>query len=336
MHDRHGPAPVSGGGMGMDGGGSPGQAAGAYQARYAGNGAGAGAGAGAAVMAAGGGARGRDTAGGHGSATGHGRSGDGRAGAGAMAQGYGRGGGAGVSGHGDGARAGWQRGGGEAISGGVQGRAGHGAYSEGGLWPGGEAGDGPGDGMGAHPGDGLGARPGAGAQSGPEDGNHAAQAREEGGASHDVYALELPRHMAVDPAVEGRFKALCAQTGFTPEQARAAVDFWVAETEAAAGHSMEQCEATLRKQWGRGYGERLEGARQAARVLDGRMGGRLGRLLQGPMGNSPEVVEMLSHVAGALNEDSVGAPGAVPGGAAAGSHGPMSTEEFLRNVVFKR
>lgn len=311
MHDRHGTAPVSGGGMGLDGGGSPGHAAGAYQARHAGTGAGASAGAGAGA---------------HGSAMEHGRSGDGRAAAGAVAPGYGRG--AGGFGHGDGARAGWHHGGGEAISGGVSGRAGHGAHVEGGLWPGGEVGDGPGDSMGA--------RPGAGAQAGPDDAKRGEPAQDDGRASEDAYAFALPRHMAVDPAVEGRFRALCAQTGFTPEQAHAAVDFWVAETEAAAGHSMEQCEATLRKQWGRGYGERLEGARQAARVLDGRMGGRLGRLLQGPMGNSPEVVEMLSHVAGALNEDSVGAPGAVPGGAAAGAHGPMSTEEFLRNVVFKR
>lgn len=319
MHDRHGPAPVSGGGMGMNDGGTPGHAAGAYQAQYAGAGAGAGASAGAGAVAAGGGARG------HGSAMGHGRPGDGRAGAGGFAPGYGRG--AGGSGYGDGAQAGWHHGSGEALPGGV-GRASRGSSAGGGMLPGGGAGAGPDVGMGA--------RPGADAQAGPEEGMHAEAARDDGRSREDAYALELPRHMAVDPAVEGRFRALCAQTGFTPEQARAAVDFWVAETEAAAGHSMEQCETTLRKQWGRGYGERLEGARQAARVLDGRMGGRLGRLLQGPMGNSPEVVEMLSHVAGALNEDSVGTPGAVPGGAAAGAHGPMSTEEFLRNVVFKR
>lgn len=146
------------------------------------------------------------------------------------------------------------------------------------------------------------------------------------------YVFDLPSHLTVDTAAADRFRTLCAAQGLTPEQARAAVDFYVAEHEAAGGLAADGCEAGLRTLWKGRYDERIDAARRAVRTLDGRMEGRLTPLVRAGLGNHPAFAELMALVGERMGEDSLGA-----GSGPAGARGEaMSTEEFLRTVVFAK
>lgn len=146
------------------------------------------------------------------------------------------------------------------------------------------------------------------------------------------YVFDLPSHLTVDTAAADRFRTLCAAQGLTPEQARAAVDFYVAEHEAAGGLAADGCESGLRTLWKGRYDERIDAARRAVRTLDGRMEGRLAPLVRSGLGNHPAFAELMALVGERMGEDSLGA-----GSGPAGARGEaMSTEEFLRTVVFAK
>jgi len=146
------------------------------------------------------------------------------------------------------------------------------------------------------------------------------------------YVFDLPSHLTVDTAAADRFRTLCAAQGLTPEQARAAVDFYVAEHEAAGGLAADGCESGLRTLWKGRYDERIDAARRAVRTLDGRMEGRLAPLVRAGLGNHPAFAELMALVGERVGEDSLGA-----GSGPAGARGEaMSTEEFLRTVVFAK
>ncbi|WP_353115882.1 hypothetical protein [Nitratidesulfovibrio sp.] len=146
------------------------------------------------------------------------------------------------------------------------------------------------------------------------------------------YAFDLPDHLTVDTAAADRFRALCAAQGLTPEQARAAVNFYVAEHEAAGGLAADGCEAGLRTLWKGRYDERIDTARRAVRGLDARMEGRLAPLVRAGLGNHPAFAELMALVGERMGEDSLGA-GTGPAGARGEA---MSTEDFLRTVVFAK
>lgn len=146
------------------------------------------------------------------------------------------------------------------------------------------------------------------------------------------YAFDLPDHLTVDTAAADRFRSLCAAQGLTPEQARAAVDFYVAEHEAAGGLAADGCEAGLRTLWKGRYDERIDTARRAVRSLDARMEGRLAPLVRAGLGNHPAFAELMSLVGERMGEDTLGA-GTGPAGARGEA---MSTEDFLRTVVFAK
>ena len=146
------------------------------------------------------------------------------------------------------------------------------------------------------------------------------------------YAFDLPDHLSVDTAAADRFRALCAAQGLTPEQARAAVDFYVAEHETAGGLAADGCEAGLRTLWKGRYDERIDTARRAVRSLDTRMEGRLAPLVRAGLGNHPAFAELMALVGERMGEDTLGA-----GSGPAGGRGEaMSTEDFLRTVVFAK
>lgn len=149
----------------------------------------------------------------------------------------------------------------------------------------------------------------------------------------DDYAITLPDSLpeeARDMALVGRFKQFCADSGLSPEQAQKAVNFYLAEQDSATQDMHEHCEAQLRTLWRERYPERLAKARQACVAFDKRMGGRLMPLLNAGLGNHPVVAEFMAEVGASMGEDSFGG---VIGGEAPNE--AMSTEEFLRKVVFK-
>ncbi len=135
----------------------------------------------------------------------------------------------------------------------------------------------------------------------------------------------------VDQNLLGRFKQFCAGSGLSSEQAARAVNFYLTEQNGLAEQMQERCEADLRARWGSRYDERLSEARRTCFALDKRMGGRLMPLVGAGLGNHPAFGELMALVGRSMAEDSFGsAPGA------AAPQAPLSTEEYLRQVVFKK
>lgn len=165
------------------------------------------------------------------------------------------------------------------------------------------------------------------------EGPYAGGAFDPTGAAQAGYDAILPEGFpteAVDQAMLGRFKQFCGSAGLSAEQAAKAVSFYLAEQDGVSEHMLERCEAELRNRWGGRYDERMAGARRTCFALDKRMGGRLMPLVHAGLGNHPAFGELMALVGQSMGEDSFGfAPGA------AAPQGPMSTEEFLRKVVFK-
>ena len=154
-----------------------------------------------------------------------------------------------------------------------------------------------------------------------------------GGIAPQVYDAVLPEGFPaehVDQALLGRFKQFCGSAGLSPEQAAKAVSFYLTEQNGLAEQMQERCEADLRAKWGSRYDEQLSKARRACFALDKRMGGRLMPLVNAGLGNHPAFGELMALLGRDMAEDSIG----TASGAAA-PKAPMSTEEYLRRVVFK-
>ena len=154
-----------------------------------------------------------------------------------------------------------------------------------------------------------------------------------GGLEAQVYDAVLPEGFPaehVDQALLGRFKQFCGNAGLSPEQAAKAVGFYMTEQNGLAEQMQERCEADLRAKWGSRYDEQLSKAKRTCFALDKRMGGRLMPLVNAGLGNHPAFGELMALLGRDMAEDSIGtAPGA------AAPKAPMSTEEYLRRVVFK-
>ncbi len=151
--------------------------------------------------------------------------------------------------------------------------------------------------------------------------------------SPEEYTIVLPENAPGDPvdtAVLDRFKCFCSSSGLTAEQAQRAVDFYMAEQGHALTGMHEQCEMILRSQWNERYAERMAMARGACMSLDRRMGGRLMPLVRAGLGSHPVFGELMALVGESMTEDSFS-----HSGAGSAPDEAMSTEEFLRTVVFK-
>lgn len=150
------------------------------------------------------------------------------------------------------------------------------------------------------------------------------------------YSFALPEAMQNDAELTTRLTSFCLEKKLSPEQAQAAVSFWQAEEAQAMEQSFSQCEQALRQRWKGEYDVRLGQAQHVLTALDARMGGRLMPLASGSLGNNPIFVEMLSSLADVLQEErfEAGGAGGTRGGGRFGT--PLSTEDFLRQMVFKR
>ncbi|MFV0421686.1 hypothetical protein [Oleidesulfovibrio sp.] len=147
----------------------------------------------------------------------------------------------------------------------------------------------------------------------------------------EEYTITLPEQLPVKDELLQDFKGFCAETGLSPEQAQRAADFYVSRLMQDRIGCRADCEHALRNGvFGNAYDDRLAGARHALTSLDGRMQGRLAPMIEAGWGNHPVFVEMMAHVGEMLGEDALGA--SLSGG---GGVGPMSTEDFLRQEVFR-
>lgn len=136
----------------------------------------------------------------------------------------------------------------------------------------------------------------------------------------------------VDPNLVNSYSQVAHQAGLTTQQAQALVDFEVARGKQqleAMENQRIQAENQLRQTWGPDYDNRLAGAKAAARSYSEKYPDAVERLMNGPEGNNPVLISMLSELGANMREQ----------GHAGLSNAPqygMSSEEAMdqiRNIL---
>lgn len=157
-----------------------------------------------------------------------------------------------------------------------------------------------------------------------------------GGVKDDIatpspFAVKFPEGMPVSQELLENYQAFCSDCGLSNEQAQQAVDFYLKEQTRQLDAECELSRQLLQTgAWKGNFEERLSVANSAVRALDAQLGGRLQPMLEAGLGNNHVFAEMMACVGDLLQEESF-----IPhagGGVATRS---MSTEDFLRNEVFK-
>ena len=109
----------------------------------------------------------------------------------------------------------------------------------------------------------------------------------------------------VDNTIVNQYSELAHQVGLTKSQAQALVDF---EINRGIGdlQQMEQnkshAEQQLRQSWGQDYDNRLAGAKAAVQSYSDKFPDAVNRLMNGPEGNNPVLISMLSELGQAHRE----------------------------------
>lgn len=140
--------------------------------------------------------------------------------------------------------------------------------------------------------------------------------------SHSDYKLEI-EGLQTDPAQFDAFAQLAHQAGLTNEQMNVVMGFEAQraqQQEQALAASQQNAEAILKEKWGHDYNARLEGAKAAAQTYAETYPEAMAELINGPAGNNPALLAMLSELQGTMVES---------GNANAGASAPygMSAEE---------
>ena len=148
-----------------------------------------------------------------------------------------------------------------------------------------------------------------------------------------AYDLTVPEYLTEelqDTGVLERFSHFCASSGFSQEQAQQAVNFYLAEQNNVLQGMQQRCEETLRGRWQGRYEQNLGMAKKACVAMNREMQGRLKPLINAGLGNDPTFAELMAKIGEKISEDSFG------NFKGSGQRDEsMSTEEFLRKVVFK-
>lgn len=127
----------------------------------------------------------------------------------------------------------------------------------------------------------------------------------EGYAFDDVVDQEL---VAIDPTITDEiesFKKVAHELGLTNDQAKALVDMQLKQLQ---GHTSEFAQAresgleALQKVWGADFDNRLNAAKQVAKIYAEKHGDSMSELINGPSGNNPAFIQMLSELAGMYKE----------------------------------
>lgn len=151
-------------------------------------------------------------------------------------------------------------------------------------------------------------------------------------ASADAVKVAFPEGMPVDTAMLGSYKEFAAKAGFTQEQAQLAADYYLQQQVAQRKAEFDNAVTSLNSAWGDKFDANAGKVNRLVEQLDSKMGGELQAAMNAGLGNNPALAKALLIVADAMGETQFG------GNAGMGSPGggkPMSTEEHLKNNVFK-
>lgn len=145
------------------------------------------------------------------------------------------------------------------------------------------------------------------------------------------FSVKFPDDVPVSQELLENYQAFCADCGLSNEQAQQAVDFYLKEQTRQMDAERELSMHILENgAWKGQFEERLSVANNAVRALDAQLGGRLQPMLEAGLGNNHVFAEMMACVGDLLQEENF-----IPHAGGAASNRSMSTEDFLRNEVFK-
>lgn len=151
------------------------------------------------------------------------------------------------------------------------------------------------------------------------------------GATPTPFAVKFPDTMPVSQELLDNYQAFCSDCGLNNEQAQQAVDFYLKEQTRQLDAECDLSRQLLETgAWKGKFDERLSVANSAVRALDAQLGGRLQPMLEAGLGNNHVFAEMMACVGDLLQEESF-----IPHGGGGVATRSMSTEDFLRNEVFK-
>jgi hypothetical protein len=125
--------------------------------------------------------------------------------------------------------------------------------------------------------------------------------------SIDGYDLELAEEIKdfVDPNMLGTYKQVAHEAGLNKQQAQALMDFELERLNQQAELSLQarnSAEQQLRQSWGPDYDNRMAGAKAAASAYAEKYPDAVQELLNGPAGNNPALLSMLSELGHSMRE----------------------------------
>lgn len=119
------------------------------------------------------------------------------------------------------------------------------------------------------------------------------------------YKFELPEGVELDGEALGNFRDLAHSIGLTNEQANKLAEFEASRYQAYEQNlsdSRVEAENTLKQEWGNDYESRLTGAKEVINMYKDKYPEAIQDLVQGPAGNNPAFLNMLSELYGSLKE----------------------------------
>lgn len=145
------------------------------------------------------------------------------------------------------------------------------------------------------------------------------------------FSVKFPDDIPVNQELLNNYQAFCADCGLNNEQAQQAVDFYLQEQTRQLDAERELSMNILENgAWKGQFDQRLSVANSAVRALDSQLGGRLQPMLEAGLGNNHVFAEMMACVGDLLQEENF-----IPHSGGSVTARSMSTEDFLRNEVFK-
>lgn len=119
------------------------------------------------------------------------------------------------------------------------------------------------------------------------------------------YKLELGENVQIDESAMKNFKDLAHSIGLTNEQANKLAEFESSRYQAYEENLTDtkvEAEKVLKEEWGNDYNARLTGAKEVIKLYGDKYPEAIQDLVEGPAGNNPAFLSMLSELYGSLKE----------------------------------
>jgi hypothetical protein len=125
--------------------------------------------------------------------------------------------------------------------------------------------------------------------------------------SPDKYSPNIDEDMKgfIDDGLYQQFTQVAYDAGLTNQQTQQLMDFELKRVNAEAEQytaAKSNAEASLRQSWGADYDNRMAGAKAAANAYADKYPEAVNELLNGPAGNNPALIAMLSELGHSLKE----------------------------------